>query len=54
VEQVISLLDNPAEREHLGRNARKFAIEHYDLNTICLPRQMEWVRQLAQAPDQLT
>jgi len=53
VEQVVSLLDNPAERKRLGRNARKFAIEHYDLNTICLPRQMEWVRQLAQAPDQL-
>jgi glycosyltransferase involved in cell wall biosynthesis len=54
VEQVISLLDNPAERMRLGRNARKFAVEHYDLNTICLPRQLEWVRRLAQAPDQST
>ena len=28
VEQVISLLDNPGERARLGRNARKFAVEH--------------------------
>jgi len=46
VDEVISLLDNPEERHRLGRNARKFAVEHYDLNTICLPRQLEWVKRL--------
>lgn len=49
VDQVSSLLDNPKERERLGHNARKFAIEHYDLNTVCLPRQLEWVRRLEEA-----
>jgi glycosyltransferase involved in cell wall biosynthesis len=46
VEQVVSLLDDSAERQRLGSNARKFAIEHYDLQTICLPRQLAWVQKL--------
>jgi glycosyltransferase involved in cell wall biosynthesis len=46
VNEIISLLDNPGERQRLGRNARQFAIEHYDLKTICLPRQLDWVRRL--------
>jgi glycosyltransferase involved in cell wall biosynthesis len=48
VDEVISLLDNSGERQRLGDNARQFAIEHYDLNSICLPRQLEWVRRLGQ------
>jgi len=44
--EVISLLDEPGERQRLGRKARQFAVEHYDLKTICLPRQLEWVRRL--------
>jgi glycosyltransferase involved in cell wall biosynthesis len=46
VNEIVSLLDNPGERQRLGRNARQFAIEHYDLKTICLPRQLDWVRRL--------
>jgi len=44
--EVCSLLDNPTERQRLGINARAFAQEHYDLQTVCLPRQVEWVEQL--------
>jgi glycosyltransferase involved in cell wall biosynthesis len=44
--EVCNLLDNPAERTRLGTNARAFARENYDLKTVCLPRQMEWVRGL--------
>lgn len=49
VEQVIRLLDSPAERDRLGNNARGFAVKNYDLRSVCLPRQIEWVNQLAQS-----
>ena len=44
--EVCALLDNPTERQRLGVNARAFAREHYDLQTACLPRQLEWVERL--------
>ncbi len=44
---VTRLLENPDERQQLGENARKAAIEKYDLNRVCLPRQLEWVAHLA-------
>jgi glycosyltransferase involved in cell wall biosynthesis len=44
--EVCDLLEQPEERSRLGSNARAFAREHYDLKTICLPRQLEWVEQL--------
>jgi len=43
---VCSLLDDPAERRRLGQNARQFAQATYDLKTVCLPRQIEWVEGL--------
>ena len=49
VQQVEYLLQNPTERERLGGNARRFALDHYDLQTICLPQQLEWVMNLANA-----
>ncbi len=44
--QVCSLLDDPGARARLGMNARAFARTHYDLQTQCLPRQLEWARRL--------
>lgn len=46
-QQVVELLEQPDERRRLGANARRFAQANYDLSTICLPRQLEWVQQLA-------
>jgi glycosyltransferase involved in cell wall biosynthesis len=46
-QQVIALCDDPAERARLGARARAFAVAHYDLETRCLPRQIEWVNRLA-------
>jgi glycosyltransferase involved in cell wall biosynthesis len=40
---VCDLLDQPQERQRLGANARQFAQQHYDLHSVCLPRQIQWV-----------
>ena len=45
-EQVCSLLEQPEERAWLGSNARQFARENYDLKTVCLPRQLDWIQSL--------
>ncbi len=45
-QEVVTLLANPAERERLGRNARQFAQQNYDLHTVCLPKQIQWVTSL--------
>lgn len=44
---VCALLDDPAAQARLGANARAFAQANYDLKTVCLPRQLEWVEGLA-------
>jgi len=43
---VIELLDNPEERKRLGAKAREFAQANYDLQTVCLPKQLAWVEKL--------
>ena len=44
---VCRLLESPEDRERLGRNARLFAQRSYDLKSVCLPRQIDWIRTLA-------
>lgn len=44
---VCQLLDDPSTRNRLGRNAREFSKANYDLETVCLPRQIKWVGELA-------
>ena len=44
--EVAFLLDNPAEANRLGANARTVAQSRYDLQTVCLPAQMRWVDDL--------
>lgn len=44
--EVANLLDQPELRERLGHNARRFAQSHYDLQQVCLPQQLSWVRKL--------
>lgn len=43
VDEVCRLLGNPQERASLGRCARRFAQETCDLESVSLPRQIEWV-----------
>lgn len=45
-ETVCELLDDPAQRARLGRNARQTAVDYYDLKTCCLPRQLKLVQDL--------
>ncbi|MFT7286675.1 MAG: glycosyltransferase involved in cell wall biosynthesis [Halieaceae bacterium] len=47
VDEVCALLEDPDSRARLGRAARAFAQEHYDLSRHCLPRQLAWVAALA-------
>ncbi len=44
--EVCALLDDPQARIRLGTNARAFARANYDLKTVCLPRQLQWVAAL--------
>lgn len=50
--QVCQLLQDPAARARLGAAAREFARGHYDLETVCLPRQLDWVKALATVSQQ--
>jgi glycosyltransferase involved in cell wall biosynthesis len=45
--EVCQLLDDPAARARLGQAARAFAQANYDLKTVCLPKQLQWVQSLA-------
>jgi glycosyltransferase involved in cell wall biosynthesis len=45
-DQILMLLDNSDLRKKLGNNARNTIIDHYDLNKICLPKQLNWATSL--------
>lgn len=44
--EVCALLDDPAARARQGAAAREFSKTTYDLKTVCLPQQLEWVELL--------
>ena len=46
--EVCTLLQDAPARQRLGQAARERARSRYDLHTTCLPRQLQWVQQLAQ------
>lgn len=48
VEQVNDLLEDEEARRNLGEAAREFVRKNYDLRSVCLPRQLEWVDALSQ------
>jgi len=51
VAEVCALLEDRSARQHLGRNARALIRRDYDLRSICVPRQLDWVQGLlAQTP----
>ena len=50
--RLCDLLDDPQTRARLGRAARQYIQKHFDLKTVCLPRQLEWVTRLSTLPVQ--
>jgi glycosyltransferase involved in cell wall biosynthesis len=44
--EICALLEDPLSRARLGANARAFSISNYNLKTVCLPKQLEWVLSL--------
>jgi hypothetical protein len=46
VAEVCDLLEDEPARRELGKASRKLMLDRYDLRTICLPRQINWVSSL--------
>jgi glycosyltransferase involved in cell wall biosynthesis len=46
---VAALCADAPQRQRLGAAAREFAVSRYDLHTVCLPHQVEWVNALLAA-----
>lgn len=49
-ETLIDALARPADYVALRKAAREFAIRHYDLRTVCLPRQAAFVERFGPGP----
>ncbi|MCE2679674.1 MAG: glycosyltransferase [Burkholderiales bacterium] len=50
-EKVAALAADPERRKRLGEAARAHVVKHYDLKTVCLPKQMAWVESLLETPN---
>ncbi len=46
-DNIIDLLEDPLLRKELGREARLFVQKNYDLHSICLPKQLNWLEKLS-------
>ncbi len=46
VEEICTVLDSPELRAQMAEASRAYAIENYDLQTRCLPQQLEWIQRL--------
>lgn len=44
---VVKLLENSALRQSLGVRAREFAVTHYDLQSVCLPKMLQLIEDVA-------
>tara|TARA_Y100001968_G_scaffold299418_1_gene310066 strand:+ start:5834 stop:7069 length:1236 start_codon:yes stop_codon:yes gene_type:complete len=44
--KIIELLDSPSLRSKLSKNARNLIMQKYDLNSVCIPKQISWLDDL--------
>ena len=55
VDRACALLDDPDLRQRFGQAARAHVRGNYDLRSICLPQQLDWIGKLAAAsPGQIS
>ncbi|MFM7483167.1 MAG: glycosyltransferase family 4 protein [Burkholderiaceae bacterium] len=47
VTQTCQLLDNPVQRQRMGNNAREYVRSKFDLRSVCLPKQLQWITSLS-------
>jgi len=47
VTQTCQLLDNPVQRQRMGNNAREHVRSKFDLRSVCLPKQLQWITSLS-------
>lgn len=47
IDRICSLLDDPETRERYSAAAREYIIKNYDLETVCLPKQVELIERVA-------
>ena len=45
--RICRLLQDSARRIRLSKNARQTIIENYDLKSICLPQQVDWIKRVS-------
>ncbi|PSL21316.1 glycosyltransferase family 4 protein [Shimia abyssi] len=50
VDEICTVLDSADMRAQMGAAARKLAVETYDLQSVCLPRQLDWIDRLNKMP----
>lgn len=50
VQEVCTVLDDEGMRASMAAASRQFAVQNYDLQSVCLPRQLAWIDQLYAMP----
>ena len=50
VKEICTVLDDPNMRAEMAEASRAYAVARYDLQSCCLPKQLEWIQQLCDMP----